>query len=71
MKKCMYLKVMHYVNNRLHGKKCVYGLGVIDAPSDVKNVFITYTLIFYTHTFMPLNILYCATYRLIVILNAP
>ena len=40
--KCMYLKVMHYVNNILHGKKCVYGLGMIDAPSDVKNVFIAY-----------------------------
>ena len=69
MKKCMYLKVMHYVNNRLHGKKCVYGLGVIDAPSDVQNVFIVYTLILYTYTFIQLNILYCATYRFI--LNAP
>ena len=36
---------MHYVKNRLHGKKCVYGLGMIDAPSDVKNVFIVYTSI--------------------------
>ena len=38
---------------------------------DVKNVFIIDALIFHMYTYIPLNIMYFTTYRVIVILNVP